>query len=341
MATNGTIIYNYPQIKEIIENDPNSKENAFYLNPCLTFSELINRKPINAFELSRHPSNNAINFLINNPSFIDMRGLAENTNHKIGPLLEKYKDQIDKYTEDRLSESCNPVIMNFLEKHPHHIHWYKLCANKCEQAIRLIEQNIDKIIWRPFSSNSSAMHILLENIDKIDWIGLCLNTHPKAIEMLENKINENPDQIMLFFLSENPNAINIMINHPELFNINNFMRNSNGFSYIEKQMDNDIHLKTIKSNLSNLIYNSNNIQIINKMWKLKIISKERIVSLINYTLCISRAVFDLDYQQMSKMRSKILYPELIANVFHPDKMEKRIDHYLQNGGKFSNFDFNL
>ena len=182
------------------------------------------------------------------------------------------------------------------------------------------------------------MHLLVDNLDKIDWTNLCLNTHPIAIKMIEKRLIENQDQFYLYVLSENPNAINIMINNPELFNINHFMRNSNGFSFLEKHMNNNINLETIMSSLSNLLYNPNNIQIINKMWKLGRISERTVSSIINESFNISRSVFDLDYQKMSKIRSKILYPELVANVFHPTKVEKLLDYHLQNNKKLEDFD---
>jgi hypothetical protein len=341
MATDETMIYNYPEILKIVKTNPHSRENAFYLNPSLTFSELIRREPLNTFELSRHPSNNAIEFLTKNPSCIDLKGLAENTNPNIEPLLEKYKDEINPYRHYTLSDSCNPAVMNFLERNPQNIEWFRLCANQCEQAIRLIEQNPDKITWMTLSSNSSAMHILLANPDKICWNGLSSNTHPRAIEMLGNALVEHPGRVLPLVLSRNPNAINIMMNHPGLFTLRCFMRNSNGFSYLENKMNDKIHLENIRSDLSHLSYNSNNIQILDKLWKLRRISSEILASTINSTFKISKGVFDLNYQAMSKMRSKTLYEELNRYIFHPVNMNKKIDRHLENGGTYEDFDFNL
>lgn len=43
----------------------------------------------------------------------------------------------------------------------------RLSSNK--NAIKLLEENIDKIDWRQLSANENAIHLLEKNIDKIHW----------------------------------------------------------------------------------------------------------------------------------------------------------------------------
>ena len=45
--------------------------------------------------------------------------------------------------------------------------WMCLSANP--NAIRLLEQNLDKIEWNYLSGNPNAIHLLEANLDKISW----------------------------------------------------------------------------------------------------------------------------------------------------------------------------
>ena len=49
--------------------------------------------------------------------------------------------------------------------------WY----TKNENAIHLLEMNIDKIDWRWLSRNHNALHLLESNFDKINWTHLSSN----------------------------------------------------------------------------------------------------------------------------------------------------------------------
>lgn len=39
----------------------------------------------------------------------------------------------------------------------------------------ILEEYLNKIIWKNLSSNENAIHLLEKNIDKIDWMNLSLN----------------------------------------------------------------------------------------------------------------------------------------------------------------------
>jgi len=64
-------------------------------------------------------------------------------------------------------------------------------------AIKLLEENIDKIHWDMLSGNSNAIHLLEKNIDKIDW--RMLSTNANALHLLE----KNQDEIMWTLLCGN------------------------------------------------------------------------------------------------------------------------------------------
>ena len=51
------------------------------------------------------------------------------------------------------------------------------------------------------------------------------------------------------------------------------------------------------------------------------------------------SLFDLDYIKMTKIRTKIIYQELISIVFHPDKVKVMLDYHLDNGGTIEDFDY--
>ncbi len=176
-------------------------------------------------------------------------------------------------------------------------HWYALSYNRHQNAIRIIEknldklnvdcwgvlsgnpnaihiieQNIDKIIWKELSMNPNAIHILENNLDKVDW--LYLSKNPNAIHILE----QNIDKIIWRTLSENPNAINILEKNLDKVHWHSISSNPNAIHLIEKNLDkvdwhwlslnpNAIHIlkKNIdKINWISLSANRNAIKIIEK-----------------------------------------------------------------------------
>jgi hypothetical protein len=117
----------------------------------------INTNNLISYALSRNI--NAIQYLQNNPRFINWYGLCENRNPAVLPILYKNKE---------------------------HIKWNKLSSNPL--AMDLIITNMDKIDWKELSSNTHfmAMELLMKNMDKIDWNKLSLNSNDWAIDLLMN-----------------------------------------------------------------------------------------------------------------------------------------------------------
>ena len=67
-----------------------------------------------------------------------------------------------------------------------------------ENAIDLLEENLDKINWSYLSLNKNAMELLLKNPERIDWTELSQN--PSAIGLLEM----NLDKVDWKWVSINP-----------------------------------------------------------------------------------------------------------------------------------------
>ena len=101
----------------------------------------------------------------------------------------------------------NSNAFQFLwENHRERIAWQPFSANTSVDAIKHLRQRIEdekgmdlnhpdnynKIDWGKLSRNSSAFDLLNENKDKIHWDGLCCNTNPKVMKLIEAKFREEP-----------------------------------------------------------------------------------------------------------------------------------------------------
>jgi hypothetical protein len=351
---NETLIYKYPLIKELVERNYININNPIYLNPHANLVEFSRHNTVIPRLFSRHPSNKAIEMMMANPKLVCLESLLYNPNPNIGPLLEKtWALQNPKYKYPMMSQSENPAILAFIEKHPEEINWTYLSKNECEDAIRILEKNQDKIDWLYLSENSFAIEILKKNMDKIVWKSFCKNSNPKAIEMIEQmlieepskisfkSLSENPnaihiisqhlDKIWKCKLSENPNAMNILMQHPELINFNLLMSNPSAIPYIETRMTEiqDFHMQR-------LTHNQNCIPLIVKMIDAGLI-KDTINSITRELYWI-KSVFELDYQAMSKVRTKLLYTELMEKALHPSRVRKWLDYHCENGGEVDDFE---
>ncbi len=46
----------------------------------------------------------------------------------------------------------------------------------------------------------------------------------------------------------------------------------------------------------------------------------------------------MDFQEMSKKRSKIIYSELLEKAFHPSRVSKWLDYHCENSGTPEDFE---
>lgn len=96
-------------------------------------------------------------------------------------------------------------------------------------ALDLLVYNADKIDNGNFSTNVNphVIHILTNNPDMIDWYHLSGN--PNAIDLINDKLNEDPDStdINWGMLSANPNAFDILYVFQEKILWHQLVRNIN------------------------------------------------------------------------------------------------------------------
>ena len=77
-------------------------------------------------------------------------------------------------------------------------------------AIKILEENTNKINWIYFSRNYNGLKILLKNTHNICWYQLSRNENPDVIKVLA----ENKDKIDWRFLSANPIAMKLLSENP-------------------------------------------------------------------------------------------------------------------------------
>ena len=109
----------------------------------------------------------------------------------------------------------------------------------------------------------------------------------------------NKDKIDWSYLSDNPNAIDLLENNIDKIDWVYLSRNENAIHLLEQNIDKiDWELLSENPNL-----------------------------------------FELDYLDMSKERTKLIEQELLSKALHPSRISKYLDYYLENGGDFCDFEY--
>ena len=117
----------------------------------------------------------------------------------------KLLDWIPPYSICWSTLSSNPRAIRLLEQNLDKINWTWLSTNPA--AIHLLEKNIDKIDWQRLSTNPAAIHLLKKNIDKIDWRELSENTNPDVFILLQQHIFHKWLYFDWHTLCKNPNTM--------------------------------------------------------------------------------------------------------------------------------------
>jgi hypothetical protein len=161
--------------------------------------------------LSSNTSNEAIAFLFlpENIHNIDWKVLSDNTNPEAIKLLaekaKEGKDELNWFAICR-NENAIDIILDAFKNYAWYIKWSTLVNNTNPEVINIIKNTLElndddktkqQIRWFELSPNPSAINILLKNQDKIIWTTFCGNTmikHPKALKLLEEKIEEENKQ---------------------------------------------------------------------------------------------------------------------------------------------------
>ena len=206
---------------------------VFSLNPNFKAMEIIEKMILENIEIKYRLINRADrgNLLrnIKYPHKISFISLAMNSNPKAMELIEKYHNHFLNHSlEETLSAlSENPNAAYLLKKYPEKIDWSRIVYNTNPEAIRIIEQNLDKISSFVYlSENENAIHIIEPNLHKIhNWIFLSKNK--KAMHILE----KNLDKVNWKTFSENPSAIDILLENLDKVCYNRLSKNPAIFEY--------------------------------------------------------------------------------------------------------------
>ncbi len=312
-------LYNYTIIPE-------------YLNPHANITKHFRTKRYDKtflFYLSMHPSSDAIDKMMESPYFcVNVDGLILNTNPNIGPLLElsfEYNKFNSHHWKWMCTYSSNPAVMEFLNNH------------------------IDKIDWKSLSANPSAIEIIKRNLDKIDYISISANTHPEAISILERNLDLYFDDFCWLRISANPSAIEIIKRNLDKINYFAICTNTNpeAISILETIIDGLIQNRNIPSATQDISHIDLLLNLIS--WRSLSENPAAISLLEKYADNVvphellknpnaMNILFDLDYQAMSKARTKLLQDELMEQAFHPSRVSKRLDYYCENGGDLADFE---
>jgi hypothetical protein len=300
------IIYKNPNIIEFIESY--SSINPININPHANFIEFyLNAPEIEKYWLSINSSNKAVEVLMQNPFLINVNGLACNKNPKIGPLLESSMRLFTESTWELLCASHNPTSLAFIKKHSKKIYWSTMSSNECNEAIDILEENPGKIDWWSLCKNKNprAIKMIEDNIAKIKIEALSSN--PNAFHI----ISQNLDKISPHWLSKNPNpeVIKILMEYPDLIDFDSLLINPAAISYIGKKLQELTPIEIIR-----LSENPQCIRLIQQLLDAGMIDEEDMESIASRMVMLE-SVYELDYQAMSKIRSRIIYPELVKKTF--------------------------
>ncbi len=180
---------------------------------------------VNWSSLSYNP--NAVHILEQYPNKIDWNVIPRNRNaiHIIEANLDKIKwynllanesamhiieANIHKFRYcEELSINFNAV--KFLKQYPNLIDWYFLGYNQNPEAIQIMRDNMDKVVFESLSSNEA----------------------PEAVQLL----NENKENIVWTTMSGNASAIAIMEETPDLIDMEYLFTNAGAFHLIEPMLD--------------------------------------------------------------------------------------------------------
>jgi hypothetical protein len=190
------------------------------------------------YYLNLNKSENAINYLIKNPQYIEWGIL-----------------------------SANPYAVDLLIENQHLIYWPTFCKNKNPKVIDVLLKNPTKIFWSSLSANPVAIDLLKKNKDKIDYIYLsnnsnayelikeymerefiCTNTDPTSPEYIVKECNKmryipdlcynrNEELIQYLYknyskyinwsnLSTNPAAMDILLQNMDKINYRRMSENT-------------------------------------------------------------------------------------------------------------------
>lgn len=213
-----------------------------------------------------------------------------------------------------MSYNTNPKVINDIYELHNVINWKILSANPC--AIQYLkyaieegyyysnpyvtyrfssydhdDENPKKVVWCELSSNPNAMELISENPEKISWYDLTQN--PSAIDFLRKNINQigwDYDK-----LHKNPNAADLLIEHPTILNK----------SIIPTTKAIHILDNSYNQTITNDAYNNNHFYRTRQIWRMP-------------------SIFEFDYKAFTRAiyYESGLFEEFHKNRLHPKNIEK-------------------
>ena len=231
--------------------------------------------------LSGCVSNQAIDYLIENPEEIDWYALSTNENMKAAKYcisnnvackrtLSKIRD--NAFIRDlillnvqldimELSENPCDAVVDVFVHYPTVIDLLNLEHNTNPRIVEFLLTHVNKINFETFSSNPNelAVDYMLANPDKIDFSRLSSNTNDRAVEYLL----QYPDNINWLNFSGNTNdrAVKYAINNPDKIILTEFCNNSNEYAVEFMLSFDDFDVTYLSGNTCN--YNKQKIEAFN------------------------------------------------------------------------------
>lgn len=132
---------------------------------------------------------------------------AINENPGAGELMERWVE-IEPTRINWYLFSKTPQVVKYLDTHMEFVDKDRLSANPA--AVPFLERHPEFIVWEELSRNPRGIHLLKQNPDLIEWEdgGICSN--PAALDLLEEKAEEDPHVLNWAELSENPGAVPLL-----------------------------------------------------------------------------------------------------------------------------------
>ena len=145
------------------------------------------------------------------------------------------------------------------------------------------------------------------------------------LKILIHILEKNLDKVNWDFLSSNENAISILEKNLDKINWSYISGNKKFIQ--DKRFNIEQHLDDL--DWEELSYNINAMPLL-----------EKNIDKIDWDMLLyNPSLFDIDYIKMSKMRTNIIYQELISVVFHPDKVDRMLEYHESNGGSVEDFEY--
>ena len=271
-------------------------------------SHLLKKNPGNIHwpTLCTNPDSTALQLLKEDPRQINWYILSGNPSAYAIELLTKNPEKINWF---KLSQNTHPDACILLHQHPEKINWHLFSKYANKNSISFLKEYKHKIHWHTFSENKHLnIHDIFDTDDIVsyhDWRGLSINPSNYAIKQLQ----QNPEQIIWFYLSQNinPKAIQILEQNTDKIDFYWFASNTSGVELITKLIHS--HYNLIEWYL--LSENINAVPLLqqhpDKIYWPSFSANPNIFT-INYTFLKER------------MHNTGLFEELMSNRFHPDNI---------------------